>query len=78
MTFILRGKDIMEKGRGNMTKTIRWYHKIGISYNPYWFRHELIYIRKMLHRKFRHNNRIAIRKYKDVEIEPRTRGWITY
>lgn len=61
-----------------MTKTIRWYHKLGMSYNPYWFRHEVRYIRTLLHRRFRYNNRIAIKKWKDIEIEPRTRGWITY
>ena len=61
-----------------MTKTIRWYHKLGKSYNPYWFMHEVRYIRTLLHRRFRHNNRIAIRKYMDIEIEPRTRGRITY
>ena len=61
-----------------MTKTIRWYHKLGKSYNPYWFKHEVGYIRTLLHRRFRHNNRIAIRKYIDIEIEPRTRGRLTY
>ena len=61
-----------------MTKTIRWYHKLGKSYNPYWFKHEVRYIRTLLHRRFRHNNRIAIRKYIDIEIEPRTRGRLTY
>ena len=28
-----------------MTKTIRWYHRLGISYNPYWYRHEARYVR---------------------------------
>lgn len=61
-----------------MTKTIRWYHKLGIPYNPYWYRHEVIYIRTVLHRRFRHSNRIAIRKWLDIQIEPKTRGWVTY
>lgn len=61
-----------------MTKTIRWYHKLGISYNPYWYRHEVRYIRSFLHRRYRHNNRVAIRKCLDIQIEPKTRGWITF
>lgn len=61
-----------------MAKTIRWYHRLGVSYNPYWYRHEIAYIRAMLHRRFRHNNRIAIRKLLDIQIEPNTRGWVTY
>ena len=61
-----------------MSRTIRWYHNLGISYNPYWVFHELRRIRKMLHRRYRYNNRIALRKYIDVEFEPKTRGWLTY
>ena len=61
-----------------MTKTIRWYHKLGISYNPYWCMHEIKYIRSLLHRRYRHNNRVAIRKSLDIQIEPKTRGWITF
>ena len=75
-----------------MTKTIRWYNKLGISYNPYWYRHEVRYIRSLLHRRFRHNNRVAINNSKklinnskmlskkclDIQIEPKTRGWITF
>ncbi len=61
-----------------MTKTKRWYHNIGISYNPYWFTHELKDIRKMLHRRYRHYNRIVIKKFIDIEIEPVTKGWMTY
>lgn len=61
-----------------MTKTIRWYHKLGTSYNPYWHRHEVRYIRSLLHRRFRHNNKIAIRKSLDIQIEHKTRGWITF
>jgi hypothetical protein len=61
-----------------MTKTIRWYHRLGISYNPYWYEHEVKYIRAMLHRRFRHSNRISIRKLLDIQIEPKTRGWVTY
>ena len=49
-----------------MTKTIRWYNKLGISYNPYWYRHEVIYIRSLLHRRFRHNNRVAINNSKKL------------
>ena len=61
-----------------MTKTIRWYHYLGISYNPYWFSHELRHIRMALHRRYRHVNRIAIRRYLDIEIEPKTRGWASW
>ncbi len=61
-----------------MAKTKRWYYNMDISYNPYWFTHELKEIRKMLHRRYRHSNRISIRKLIDIEIEPRTRGRITY
>lgn len=83
-----------------MAKTIRWYHKLGISYNPYWYRHEVKYIRSLLHRRFRHNNRVAVNNGKkavdasrlaeptksaklsrmciDIQIEPKTRGWITF
>lgn len=35
-------------------------------------------LRILLHRKFRHNNRIALKKCLDIEIEPKTRGWITF
>jgi len=72
-----------------MTGTTRWYHNLGISHNPYWFMHELKEIRRVIHRRYRHNNRIAMRKLNafnqinlistiDIEIEPRTRGWLTY
>ncbi len=61
-----------------MTETIRWYHKLGKYYNLYWFRHELKCIRIELHRKFRHRNKVAVKKGLDVESEPKTTGWETY
>ncbi len=61
-----------------MTRTTRWYHNLGIYYNPYWFAHEIIYVRMELHRRYRHINRICSKKCIDIEIEPKTRGWITY
>lgn len=68
----------------SMTNTMRWYHHLNTQYNPYWFMHELKKVRIELHRKYRHGNRIivkkcmTIKKYIDIEIEPKTRGWITY
>lgn len=61
-----------------MGKTIRGYHRLSKSWNPYYYTHELKSIRTTLHRKFRHFNRIAIQKGIDVEKEPKTNGWITY
>ncbi len=61
-----------------MSKTVRWYHILGKSYNLQWFRHELRRIRTKLHRKFRHINKVNIKKGSDIEIEPKTRGWETY
>ena len=67
-----------------MTNTKRWYHNLNVKYNPYWFMHELREIRRVLHRKYRHHNKIIMRKYipmsgcMDIEIEPKTRGWITF
>lgn len=77
-----------------MGKTVRWYHikehvkkltkerKSWIhpwkEINPYWFRHELRCIRTELHRKYRHFNRIQIKKGRDIEKEQRTNGWMTH
>jgi len=62
----------------NMSRTVRWYHIFGRSYNPQWFRHELKCIRIKLHRRFRHKNKVNIKKGLEIESEPRTTGWETY
>ena len=62
----------------NMARTIRWYHILGKFYNPQWFRHELKCIRIKLHQRFRHKNKVTIKKGLDIELEPKTRGWETY
>lgn len=61
-----------------MTNTIRWYHIIGRFYNPRWIIHELKLIRTKLHRRFRHKNKMYIKKGLDIEHEPKTIGWETY
>lgn len=61
-----------------MSKTIRWYQKYDMTYNPYWHRHELKDVRIALHRRYRHRNKIAIKNGIDIELERRTTGWVTY
>ena len=61
-----------------MARTIRWYYLFNIFYNIYWCKHELKNIRTKLHRKFRHKNKVNIKKGLDIELEPKTRGWETY
>jgi len=61
-----------------MARTTRWYYRLNMVRNPYWYRHELKYVRIKLHRRYRHRNRITLRKGVDIESEPRTTGWETY
>lgn len=76
-----------------MGKTIRWYHKSHNimrlnrkiasmihpwkQFNPYWFKHELKFIRVKIHRQARRNNKIRLQKGWDIELEQKTNGWIT-
>lgn len=73
-----------------MSKTIRWYQRLHNRVrlkmstinswkptNPYWFRHELRKIRVKIHRQFRRNNKIRLQKGWDIEMEPKTNGWVT-
>jgi len=77
-----------------MSNTIRWYQipkKVkkltkerkrfihSWKYiNPFYFRHELKFIRVKEHRKYRHVNKIRIKRNMDILIEPKTNGWLTY
>lgn len=61
-----------------MSKTTRWYYLFNKFYNTYWFKHELKSIRIKLHRKFRHKNKLNIKRGLDTEVESKTNGWKTY
>lgn len=90
---IIIGKVESDKNMVQRGKTIRWWNiqehlkKLPKkrrplcpwkSFNPYWFRHELKVIRTEIHRKYRHLNRIRIKKGMDYEPEILTNGWLTH
>ena len=76
-----------------MSYTIRWYQIPGKTkkltkeqkswihpwkyINLFYFKHERKEQRIEEHRKYRHRNRIRIKKGMDILYEPKTRGWLT-
>jgi len=74
-----------------MSRTLhtRWWNNLNIkkaskrirtfiNLNPFYWKHELKFIRVKLHRQFRHMNRQNIKKGLDYEKEPKTNGWMTH
>lgn len=74
-----------------MSRTLRWWNNSNIkkvskrirafinsNINPFYWKHELKFIRVKLHRQFRHMNRQNIKKGLDYEKEPKTNGWMTH
>lgn len=60
-----------------MSDTKRWYYSF-LDYNSYWYRHEIKEIRIALHRSYRRYNKFLLKKLRDIEIEKRTCGWISW
>ena len=76
-----------------MSRTNRWWNKhknfIRLTkdrsfilkckdINPFYFRHELKFLRVKMHRALRRGNKIRLIKGWEIESEEKTNGWLTH